>query len=341
LENADDRLMLWQKLQGLVKDKKDEAVIQKEFVRTVTKMGFKNLDFYDTHNLDSIANPQKPDVTAVPKGLLLLTQSVAILFELRAFHRNVDGKMKGQLISAVDRVWLRLPMRRDLWGFAMNGGNDTTFVYCREHNGSRQMGETVNIRNVLLLIQQLDRGAKSFLNRLPEVENFKMRSLLGSGKTSDVYCVEDSGEQHFMALKVPKDGYQHVIVSEGVFMQMMQESGPLKEHLDCFAKIHQVVSVTIGGEEKKSALVTYPCGEQGKPCLIVKEVVKLAKGLQCFHESGFYHRDISPSNIGHIAQWAKLAPIFPTRFFFEKAFATFATSDFAFATFATPFTIFF
>ena len=106
-----------------------EDAIQEAFVKMINKMEFKNLTFYDTHKLNTIAYPQKPDVTGVIAGLALHTHSVAVFFELQ----SVDGKMKGQLISETNRVWQKT--RQEIVGFAMNGCDNSTFVYHKLADG--------------------------------------------------------------------------------------------------------------------------------------------------------------------------------------------------------------
>ena len=104
-------------------------------MKMICGMDFEHIDFYDTHRLNTIAYPQKPDVTGVTGGLALHPHSVAVLFELRAFHRPIDGKMKGQLSSAVNRVWQKT--HQDLLGFAMNGHEGSTFIYHKSSDGKK------------------------------------------------------------------------------------------------------------------------------------------------------------------------------------------------------------
>ena len=102
-------------------------------MKMINKMKFRHLAFYDTHKLNTIAYPQKPDVTGVIAGLALHTHSVAVFFELRPCHRLVDGKMKGQLISETNRVWQKT--RQEMFGFALNGHDNSTFVYHKLADG--------------------------------------------------------------------------------------------------------------------------------------------------------------------------------------------------------------
>lgn len=110
-----------------------EDVIQEEFPSTMNQL-FDKIEFYDTHLDKFIAKPQKPDVTVVPRGLYLHTQSTLALVELHHTLSPIDGSMKGQVISAVNRVHATLIEKREVWGFAINGCGES-FVYKKKEIG--------------------------------------------------------------------------------------------------------------------------------------------------------------------------------------------------------------
>jgi len=115
--------------------KKKEHCIQKVFPDTMNKL-FPGLKFHDTHNVDYIAHPRKPDVTVTPRALHAHTCTALAIVELKSTCVLIDGTAKGQLISAVQRLFaLQKASNREIWGFVLNGGDDNAFIFCMRRDG--------------------------------------------------------------------------------------------------------------------------------------------------------------------------------------------------------------
>jgi hypothetical protein len=297
LQEKEKRMKQWRDMVKGVKDAEEEHVIQEAFMAMIHGMEFCNITFYDTHKLNTIAHPQKPDVTGVITGLALHPHSVAVLFELRAFHRSIDGKMKGQLVSAINRVWDKT--HQEMFGFAMNGHDDSTFVYHKCAEGTCETAMNVPITQVLLLLQKWDRQIADTQSQLPSTPGYEIRYRLGSGKTSDVFCVSPNSEsEKFLVFKSSKPNYQEVVEREALLMGEMLENDELSEcpHL---AKYETTVEDSSG---HTIGFVSYPCGidkTDGKLSLNVEDVKDLVTTLRLLHKAKFYHRDVTPNNIGH------------------------------------------
>jgi len=294
------RIECWKKMSNAVKDKVSEDDIQTEFLKMLREMKFKNLEFYDTHTNNNIAHPQKPDITGIVSGIALHTKSTVVLFELRASHRSVDGKMKGQLISAVNRVWDIA--HQEIYGFALNGHEQSTFVYHKSEKGP-EVGHDTYFESVLKLLEEWDKeiGERSSGFK-PIVSGYTINYRLGSGKTSDVYCVSENRSNDILVLKVPKEdsNSQEVVCHE---VEMMLDLNNKKYFFDNdhLAKIDQTVDVTVG-DSCRVGFLSYPCGldkKDGKLSLVSKDAIDLVKALQDLHNAGYFHRDVSPCNIGH------------------------------------------
>ena len=115
-------------------DRKKEGCIQGQFPSTMNNC-FLKLKFYDTHKLDFIAYPRKPDVTVTPRLLHPHTETALAIVELKNTKVSIDGTTKGELISAVQRIYELQNTKREIWGFAMNGGSDNNFIYCLHADG--------------------------------------------------------------------------------------------------------------------------------------------------------------------------------------------------------------
>jgi hypothetical protein len=112
---------------------KKEDVIQEHFPLAMSEI-FPNLSFYDTHVDSYIASPQKPDISVTYHEHLLHTLTVLVFIELKHTTKSIDGTAMGEVASAVNRLWMQLPDKRDLWGIVMNGGEDN-FLYLKQADG--------------------------------------------------------------------------------------------------------------------------------------------------------------------------------------------------------------
>ena len=164
------------------------------------------------------------------------------------------------------------------------------------------MGHNTLFENVLQLLAEWDEeiGERSSGFK-PIVSGYTINYRLGSGKTSDVYCVSENSTNDILVLKVPKgDSFsQGVVDCEAEMMADLNDKDCFEnEHL---AKIYETIDVTVGDSPRRGFL-SYPCGldkKDGKLSLVSKDVICLVNALRGLHGAGYFHRDVSPCNIGH------------------------------------------
>ena len=165
------------------------------------------------------------------------------------------------------------------------------------------MGHDTLFENVLKLLEEWDKeiGERSSGFK-PIVSGCTINYRLGSGKTSDVYCVSENDSNDILVLKVPKEDLnsQEVVRHEAEMMVDLNDKKCFfeNEHL---AKISETVDITVGDSFRRGFL-SYPCGldkKDGKLSLVSKDIICLVNALRDLHRAGYFHRDVSPCNIGH------------------------------------------
>ena len=199
------------------------------------------------------------------------------------------------------------------------------------------MATDFSIKNVLSLLQKWDQEIGLFFEGLPVVsgnreffeksQNFvpkftqfplkkfcipsgyHLNYRLGSGKTSDVYCVSpESDLKTFLVLKFPKEPkYQEIVNCEAQLMFDMADNNNLFQN-PYLAKIETTISVQSKGLGSLTGFISYPCGidkTDGKLSLVAEDIRDLVVALQALHKADFLHRDITPENVGHY--WNKNA----------------------------------
>ena len=163
------------------------------------------------------------------------------------------------------------------------------------------MATGFSIKNVLLLLQNWDEEI-GLSAGLPVVSGYNLNYRLGSGKTSEVYCVSpDSDPKTFLVLKFPKPNYQEIVDHEAQLMSEMADKDALFQN-PSLAKIERPISVQSKGVDSLPGFISYPCGidkTDGKLSLVAKDIGDLVVALRALHEAGFLHRDVTPENIGH------------------------------------------
>ena len=151
------------------------------------------------------------------------------------------------------------------------------------------MATDFSIKNVLSLLQKWDQEIGLFFEGLPVVsgnreffeksQNFvpkftqfplkkfcipsgyHLNYRLGSGKTSDVYCVSpESNLKTFLVLKFPKEPkYQEIVNCEAQLMFDMADNNNLFQN-PYLAKIETTISVQSKGLGSLTGFISYPCG---------------------------------------------------------------------------------
>jgi len=116
-----------EKGEAAVRSDKKETIIQEKFPKTMNKK-FPKLCFHNTHAINHILKHQKPAVLGTKNGLHPHIQTALFLVELKRLSKDIDGKAKGQLISAINRMFEELEEKREIWGFFVVHGTEGNFL---------------------------------------------------------------------------------------------------------------------------------------------------------------------------------------------------------------------
>jgi hypothetical protein len=100
---------------------------------------FPNLAFHDTHTINYIAYPQKPDVTVTLANLCAHVQTALAVVELKRPGKSIDDSAKGQVCSAVNLIFNKLVEKRPIWGFVVNGEKHNNFIYQKLPKGNQSL----------------------------------------------------------------------------------------------------------------------------------------------------------------------------------------------------------
>eukprot|EP01124_Arcella_intermedia_P030589 TRINITY_DN6725_c0_g1_i5.p1 TRINITY_DN6725_c0_g1~~TRINITY_DN6725_c0_g1_i5.p1 ORF type:complete len:367 (-),score=21.89 TRINITY_DN6725_c0_g1_i5:22-1122(-) len=236
----------------------------------------------DTHSRN-VLEERKPDISFFRYGILEPLQIVSV-GEIKTFcSGQFTNTHIGQLLKDLGLIIKLQPFRRRVFGFLTDcsfiqfflqsrDNEDLTFSYFKSPCISLEAG------GLFYLTRFLQSYPDDLGHCPPGNKDYEVMSVLGRGRTSDVYLVRNS--QPATVMKCFKTNYLP-------FLQIELEN--LKQLVDC-SNIPKVQFVA------KEFLVLFPKGEPVR--YFHPQYVRQLINLLCVvHSRGIVHRDIRPSNL--------------------------------------------